>query len=201
MLALPIGTSFEYGRKRGSQMSRKWLIVAGVGLTVALLVLAVAIPTLAQNPTPTPSRPTTPKGWFGWGRGFGFGMRGGNSWQNFDAVAKALGLTPEQLFTELHSGKTLDEIAKEKGVDLQKVYDAMKASQIEAFKAEIEQAVKDGKLTREQADWMLKGLELGMMPGGHGMGRGFGRGFGFGGRGCAPGTAPSTTPSATPSSF
>ncbi len=182
-------------------MSRKWLIVAGVGLTAALLVLAVAIPALAQNPTPTPSTPTTPKGWFGWGRGFGFGMRGGNSWQNFDAVAKALGLTPEQLFTELHSGKTLDDIAKEKGVDLQKVYDAMKASQIEAFRAEIEQAVKDGKLTREQADWLLKGLELGMMPGGRGMGRRFGHGFVFGGRGCAPGTAPSTAPSAAPSSF
>jgi hypothetical protein len=184
-------------------MSKKWLIVAGVGLTAALLVLAVAVPTLAQNPTPTPSTPATPKGWFGfgWGKGFGFGMRGGNSWQNFDAVAKALGLTPEELFSELHSGKTLEAIAEEKGVDLQTVYDGMKASQTEAFKAEIEQAVTDGKLTREQADWMLKGLELGMIQGGRGMGRGFGHGFGFGGRGCAPGTAPSTAPSAAPSSF
>jgi hypothetical protein len=182
-------------------MSRKWLIVAGVGLTAILLVLAVAVPTLAQNPTPTPSTPATPKGWFGWGRGFGFGMRGGNSWQSFDAVAKVLGLTPEQLFSELHSGKTLEDIAKEKGVDMQKVYDAVNASQTEAMKAAIEQAVTDGKLTREQADWLLKGLELGMVPGGRGMGRGFGRGFGFGGRGCNPGTAPSTTPSPTPSSF
>jgi hypothetical protein len=180
-------------------MSRKWLIVAGVGLTAILLVLAVAVPTLAQNPTPTPSTPATPKGWFGWGRGFG--MRGGNSWQSFDAVAKVLGLTPEQLFSELHSGKTLEDIAKEKGVDMQKVYDAVNASQTEAMKAAIEQAVTDGKLTREQADWLLKGLELGMVPGGRGMGRGFGRGFGFGGRGCNPGTAPSTTPSPTPSSF
>ena len=161
----------------------------------------MAVPTLAQDPTPTPSTPTTPKGWFGWGKGFGFGMHGGGSWQNFDAVAKALGLTPEQLFTELHSGKTRDEIAKEKGVDLQTVYDAMKASQIEAFKAEIEQAVKDGKLTREQADWMLKGLELGMISGGHGMSRGFGRGFKLGRRGCNPETAPSTTPPATGTTF
>jgi hypothetical protein len=183
-------------------MSRKWLIVAGAGLVAALLVLTVAFPTFAQDPTPTPSTPATPKGWFGWGRGFGFGMRGGgDSWQNFDAVAEALGLTPEQLFTELHSGKTLEEVAEAKGVDLQKVYDAMQASQVEAFKAEIEQAVKDGKLTREQADWMLKGLELGMIHGGRGGGRGFGRFFGFGGRGSHKGITPSATPSATPSSF
>jgi hypothetical protein len=185
-------------------MSRKWLIVAGVGLTAALLVLAVAIPTFAQNPTPTPGTPTTPKGWFGWGwgGGFGFGLKGGNSWQSFDAVAKALGLTPEQLFSELHSGKTLEAIAEEKGIDMQTVRDAVNASQTEAMKAAIEQAVTDGKLTREQADWLLKGLELGMMPRGRGMGRGFGHGFEFfRGRGSAPGTAPSTTPSATPSSF
>lgn len=184
-------------------MNRKWLIVAGVGLAAALLVLAVAIPALAQDPTPTPGTPAVPKGCFGWGKGLGFGMRGGESWQNFDAVAKALGLTPEQLFTELHAGKTLEEIAKEKGVDLQKVYDAVKASQIEAFKAEIEQAVKDGKLTREQADWLLKGVELGMVPGGRGMGRGHGRGFDsvFGRRGFNKGTAPSTTPTPAPSSF
>jgi hypothetical protein len=169
-------------------MGKKWLILAGVGLTVVVLTLALAVPAFAQEATP--STPTTPKGWFGGGRGFGF--RGG-SWEDFDATAEALGLTPEQLFAELHSGKSLQDIATEKGVDMQKINDALQASRNEAMKAAIEQAVTDGKLTREQADWMLKGLELGMMPGG----RGFGRGFGFGGRGGCRGleTAPSTTPS------
>ena len=155
------------------------------------MVLAVALPAFAQDTTPTPSTPT-PKGWFGGGRGFGF--RGGGSWKEYDAVAEALGLTPEQLFSELHAGKSLDEIAKEKGVDMQKVYDAMEASRTAAMKADIEQAVKDGKLTQEQADWLLKGLELGFMPRGRGFGHGFG--FGFGGRGYLRGTAPSPTPSA-----
>jgi len=170
-------------------MGKKWLIFAGLGLTAVLVVLAVGLPALAQGTTPTPSAPTH-KGGFGWGKGFGF--RGGGSWQDF-AVAGALGLTPEQLFSELHAGKTLDEIAKEKGVDMQKVYDAMQASQTAAMKAEIEQAVKDGKLTQEQADWLLKGLELGFLPRGRGFGHGFG--FGFGGRGCSPGAVPSPTPS------
>ena len=179
-------------------MHRKWLIFAGLGLVATLLILAVAIPALAQDPTPTPK---TPKIGGVWGRGFG--MCGG-SWESYDAIAKALGLTPEQLFSELHAGKTLDEIAEEKGVDLQKVQDAAKAAQVEAMKASIQQAVKDGKLTQEQADWLLKGLELGFMPMGRGLGRGFGRGFGHGfdfggGRGMFRGKAPSTTPSVAPS--
>lgn len=177
-------------------MSKKWFVVAGVVLAAAMLVAALAIPALAQDPTPAPERRTTPRGWFGWG----FGMRGDGFWENFDAMAEALGLTPEELFSELHSGKTLDEIAEEKGVDLQKVYDAMKASQVEAFKAEIEQAVKDGKLTREQADWLLKGLDLGMLSGKRGLFHGMGRSFRFGGRGCAPGKGP-ITPSTSRSSL
>jgi len=176
-------------------MSKKWLIVAGVGLTVALFVLALAVPTLAQDATPTPGKPATPRTWFWWGRGFAFGMRGQHSWQSFDAIAEALGLTPEQLFSELHSGKALEEIAEEKGVDLQAVKDALTASQKEAMKAEIEQAVEDGELTREQADWLLKGLELGMVHGGRFMGRGLGRGFG--GRRFLPGKSPITAPSRT----
>lgn len=173
-------------------MRKKWLMFAGVGLLAALLVLAVAVPAFAQGSTPTPTPKN--KGWFGWGRGFGF-LRGG-SWADFDAAAKALGLTPEQLFSELHAGKSLDEIAEEKGVDLQKVYDAVKAARTEALKAAIQQAVKGGKLTQEQADWLLKGFDLGFMP----RGRFFGRGFGFGGRGCFGGKAPSAAPSKAPSS-
>jgi len=166
-------------------MRNKWLKV-GIVAVAALMALTLAIPALAQDATPTPETPSLK----GWGRGFGFMGRG--SWETFDAQAEALGMTPEQLFAELHAGKTIDEIATEKGIDLQKVYDAVKAAQVEAQKAAIEQAVTDGNLTREQADWLLQGLELGYMP----MGRGHGRGFGFGGRGCPGSSTPSTTTSA-----
>jgi hypothetical protein len=131
----------------------------------------------------------------GWDRGFGFGFGPGKSWATFDAVAEALGLTPEELFTELHSGKTLDEIATAKGVDLQKVQDAAQAAQLAERKAEIEQAVKEGTITQEQADWMLQGIDQGWMP----MGRG-GHGHGMGGPGFFGGTPPSdSTLSVTPS--
>jgi hypothetical protein len=151
-------------------MSKKWIAVIAVSL---LLVVAVTTTVLAQGTTP--ATPTTPvpktmpfmKGWGMMGRG----------WTDFDAMAKALNLTPTQLFEQLHSGKTLEEIATAQGVDLQKVQDAAQAARLEAMKQAIQDAVKAGTITQDQADWMLKGLENGW---GFGFGRGFGRGFGHG---------------------
>jgi hypothetical protein len=177
-------------------MNKKWLMLAGLGLAAGMLVLSLAIPALAQDTTPTvPTTPPAEQALGGWDRGLNLRF-GGGSWATYDAVAEALGLTPVELFTELHSGKTVDEIATAKGVDLQKVQDAANAARLAEQKAAIEQALKDGTITQEQADWMLQGIEQGWMP----MGRG-GRGHGRGGMGLPPGgTAPSTTtPSVTPS--
>ena len=171
-------------------MNKKWWTLAGLGLVAGALLLSLAVPALAQDTTPTPSAPNVSGGW---DRGCGLGF--GKSWAEFDAVAEALGLTPMELFTELHSGKTLDDIATAKGVDVQKVQDAANAARLAEQKAAIEQAVKDGTITQEQADWMLQGIAQGWMP----MGRG-GHGRGMGGRGFFGGTPPSsTTPSVTPS--
>jgi hypothetical protein len=154
-------------------MNKFWK-VAGIATLIAVVgVVAVAGFALAQGPTPTPG---------GWpGPGCGFGWMGRDGWGTFDAAAKALGLSPEQLFTELHAGKTLTDLAKEKGVDLQAVQDAVAAARKDAMKQAIEQAVADGKISREQADWMLQGLEHGWMGG-----RGF-RGHGWGPKGLKPG--------------
>lgn len=171
-------------------MNRKWWMLAALGLVVGALVLSVAVPALAQETTPTV--PATPPGdALGcWARGFGFGQ----SWASYDAVAQALGLTPVELFTELHSGKTIEDIATARGVDLQKVKDAYNAARLAEEKAGIEQAVKDGRITQEQADWMLQGLEQGWMP----MGRG-GRGHGRGGPPLSGNSGSGTTPSVSPS--
>ncbi len=48
----------------------------------------------------------------------------------------------------------------------------MGAARAEGMKEAIEQAVEEGYLTQEQADWMLEGLEKGFMPGRGGFGRG-----------------------------
>jgi hypothetical protein len=160
-------------------MKKKMLLLSGAALIVLVLAgLAGATFVSAQEPTPTP---TVPFGWRGAGRGWGgrggFGWAGGGDWTMFDTAAEALGLTPVELFTELHAGKTLEEIAEAKGVDIETVYDAMDAVRAEAQKQAIEQAVEDGKISQEHADWMLEGLEKGFFPGGRGFGHGWGKGF------------------------
>lgn len=118
---------------------------------------------------------------FGGGRFGGglFGRFGGGSWTTtFDTVAEALGLAPTGLFTELHEGKSVAEIAEEEGVALEEIHDAVQSTRVEARKGAIEQAVEDGRLSEEQGEWMLAGLEEGYVPGG--------RGFAPG-RNCGPG--------------
>lgn len=167
-------------------MRGRLMIVGGAVLAVALLGAALVVPSFADEPTPTPE--ATP-GCRGWGLGFGR-----SSWATFDAVAEALGLTPEGLFAELHSGKTIADLAEKKGVELQDVCDVMSAARAEAMKAAINQAVEDGRLTQEQADWLLKGQELAFpLKGGRFGRRGWGRGrFGFG-LPCPGGAAPSSS--------
>jgi hypothetical protein len=143
--------------------------VGALALTAVIGLLAVNM-VFAQSDTPSAQATPTPPCGGVWGKGFGFW--GGGLWTDFDAVAKALNLTPTQLFEQLHSGKTLTEIAQAQGVDLAKVQEAANASRIQAMKDAIAQAVKDGKMTQAQADWLLQGLEQGFLP--------RGRGFGFG---------------------
>jgi hypothetical protein len=158
----------------------KFVKVAGIALLVAAIGLTAAVGvSLAQGPSGTP----TPGDRGGPGLDLGI-MGGGGDWTAFDAAAKALGLTPTELFTELHSGKTLTDIAKDKGVDIETVTQAVKDVRQAAMKKAIEQAVTDGRMTRDQADWTLKGIETGWM-GGPGLG-----GRGPGGPGGQPPAQP-----------
>jgi hypothetical protein len=156
--------------------SKKLAAVVGALALIAVIGVIAAGVAFAQTDTPTPAPDVAPgKSLDGRGMGRGFGLGGRGSWDNFDAMAAALNLTPTQLFEELHSGKTLDEIAKAQGVDLAKVQEAANAARVQAMKDAVAQAVKDGKLTQEQADWLLQGIEKGYM------GKGRNPGFGFGG--------------------
>lgn len=156
-------------------MSRRFIVLAGVGLLVLLLGAAIVVPALAQDPADEPC-----PGPFGrFGRGFGLmGFGGHGGWGVFDTVAEALQLTPEELFGKLHGGETLADIAEGQGVALEDVQEAVRAARDVAMQEAIEQAVQDGRLTQEQADWLLKGRELGFMPGGRGFGRGMRGHFG-----------------------
>lgn len=95
------------------------------------------------------------------------------------AIAGALGITVDELEAARAEGKRLPELAAELGVALEDVLTAVKA----AHEAAILQAVEDGLITQEQADWMLERHNNGMgmgMPGGGPRGGHHGGHGGFG---------------------
>jgi hypothetical protein len=111
--------------------------------------------------------------------GFGFGGdRHGGPGEVMGAAAKSLGISERKLFTQLRDGKSLQQIAKAQGKDYADVKAAIRA----AVKTELDEAVKDGRLTQSQADDMLEHLTDGLDDGVFGRGPGGPRGgFGPGG--------------------
>jgi hypothetical protein len=135
-------------------MKKKALLTVGVSL---LLVLVVAGAAFAQGTNP----PAKPKGALPDKIAELRGALPFGGWKIYDAVAEALKLTPTQLFEQLHGGKTLKQVAEAQGVDMQAVQDAVKGARETQARAAIQKALDDGKITKERADWMLKGLENG----------------------------------------
>ncbi|WP_376791253.1 hypothetical protein [Thermoflexus sp.] len=166
---------------------RWWLVPL---LLLTLLTGAFGLGTLGRAQAATGAAPL--RGFLGH-RGWGFG-RGLCGQAGLEAAAKALNMTPEELSTQLWGGRTLAELADKAGVDLQKVRDAVNQACIQALKDAIEQAVRSGQLTREQADWLLQGLDRGYW----GPGAGWWGFRGFWGRGWWAPKAPATpTPGGT----
>ena len=77
--------------------------------------------------------------------------RGGREGLGVDAVASVLGMTADELHTELHAGKSLASIAESKGVAVQKVIDVIVAE----VKANVAEEVAAGELTQAEADAKL----------------------------------------------
>jgi hypothetical protein len=165
----------------------KWFKFGILGLLIfGALAVVLTGSALAQDETPTPDSGNLN----GWGRGFrhGFGGQVG-----LEAAAEVLGMTTDELSNQLWAGETLASLAEEAGVDLQELRDAVEAAQVQATRDAIEQAVEDGNLTRDHADWLLEGLDNGYWSGFGRGGRGGFHGGGFGGFGPPPGTT--VTPS------
>lgn len=67
-------------------------------------------------------------------------------------IADILGMTPQELRTEMQAGKSLAQVAEAKGISR----DTLKAKLLEAHKTRIDAAVAAGKLTAEQAQQMTE---------------------------------------------
>jgi hypothetical protein len=108
-----------------------------------------------------PGGPGGPRFFGGHERGF----RGGGPFEITETIAKALGISNDELWTRLRDGKTLKEIAKAEGKSL----DDIKAAAEAAVKQHLDEEVKEGDLTQKQADDLLDKLtsrfdELGSLP-------------------------------------
>ncbi|MBC7222882.1 MAG: hypothetical protein H5T59_01160 [Anaerolineae bacterium] len=129
--------------------------VFGIVALVALLVAAFGVTTaFAWGPRAGASGPAAgpalgPMGWGG--RGGGFGPRGFGGTPLIGVVAEELDMSVTDLVAELEAGKTLAEVAQEKGVALDTLVEAVVAPRAEA----LQQAVEEGRITQEWADLML----------------------------------------------
>jgi hypothetical protein len=91
-------------------------------------------------------------------------------------------MTTDELSTALQGGKTLEQVASDKGVDFAKVQTAIQAAHVTEMRARIAQAVQDGTITQANADWLNEGLDKGYIgvPGAFGLGGPHRPGFGPG---------------------
>lgn len=98
------------------------------------------------------------------------GARGGAGQVVTAAVAKALRLTEQQLFTQLQNGQTVAQLAQAKGISTATLHTAA----VNALKTGLAAQVKAGRLTQAQADQMIAQAQADPN---------FGLNFGRGGRG------------------
>lgn len=107
----------------------------------------------------------------------GRGMKGGPIGRGDSSLigiaAEMLDMSAQDLHAELQDGKSIADVAAEKAVDSQAILDAYLAE----LETDLAEAVAEGKITQNQADWQLeqageRGLEQlngtfeGKMPGG-----------------------------------
>lgn len=72
-------------------------------------------------------------------------------WAELRIIAETLNMSQQDLIAEFRSGKTVADVAAEKGVDLSTVVDALLARRME----QLQRAVDNGRLTQQQADAIL----------------------------------------------
>ena len=158
-------------------MNGKWTKygLLAVLFLVGLFVLGTVASAQGPGQGPQPNGPGRgPRGMNGMG---GMGGMGGPQNSLVAVAAEVLGMDQPTLVAALNSGKTIADVAKDKGVALDKIVDTFVGQRAEALKS----AVAAGRLTQAQADAWLATMKANVTSrlnekftsGGYGMGMGF----------------------------
>lgn len=158
----------------------KHKIGLGLALSLLLVIAALGVSQVAKAaagaPTPTPEGQAPAVGAVGYGHGL-------LEPYMEQAMAKAFGLSTDELEALHQSGTSLWAYAAQQGLSAEEIRAKMEQAREEAIQA----AVADGVLTEQQAEWMQSHT-----PGGHGAMfgapgfQGHGRGYRHGVPGFAP---------------
>ncbi|ADQ06010.1 conserved hypothetical protein [Caldicellulosiruptor hydrothermalis 108] len=162
--------------------------ILGIGLVLALVLTFTFVFAKGLQPGSAQKTKSAAAGWQQ-NTGYGYGFMPHTNMQ--ELVAKALGLSVDELVQKIQNGQTINDILKEKKLTV----DEFKKKLYDLRAAEIDKLLKDGKITKDQAEFLKKHFQAniqycidnildwsnngfgGMMGFGHGGGMmGFGHG-------------------------
>lgn len=162
---------------------KKYLIIAGI---VALAILALGVVNLVNAQSETPSPDWNPgfgpgmmgghRGFGGWGEGYRTDEEGPLHEYMIAAFAEVIGLSSDEIETRHEAGETMWQIAESEGKSVEEFAEIMIRVRMEV----IDQALADGILSKEQADFVRQRWSQ-RQSGGFGPGSGYcmGEGGGF----------------------
>lgn len=128
-------------------MLKSALVVGLVAVVASVGVVAAS----AQGEGPGPGDREGPLGQRPiWGPGSHMGPLSDYADIVHEAVAEALGMTQSAFEQAIADGETLFSLAQEKDLDLDELREIMLEARAEA----VEQALADGAITEEQAEWL-----------------------------------------------
>lgn len=138
---------------------RKLTFGAIAATAVMAGVLAINVnSTAAQSPDPAQPPAAQAQGYRRGGNMDGMMARGRMGGQDYSLVtvaATTLGMERTELLTALNGGKTIADVAQDKGVDLTRIVDAAVAQRA----TWLQEAVKAGRITQTQADTNLAAMK------------------------------------------
>ncbi len=135
------------------EVSKRTMLISVIVVCLAAAGLFIGVAVSGRSGAVADSNSTDVGQTSGCGRGqgpMGGGALCGSLDETHAEVAKALGISVEELEKELSAGKNCAEIAESKGLSAEKFAEIVNKVKTDA----IDKAVAEGKMTTEQAEWM-----------------------------------------------